>query len=147
MGDSVEFLGRPTETGHFAPEYPKALAAFLRSKAGKKDALLRVTIEDWKPTRSNQQSRAWWGLVVKPFCEYMGYRYSSEHDRRYVHEQILIAIGHCEDAPELTGEVRKRALPTHDLKADKFWELYEGAQELGAGLGIVIPDPERAKAM
>jgi hypothetical protein len=150
MSESVEFLGRPTDDGHFRAESPKALAAFLAARARhgkerKKDMLLRVTIEDWKPTRTNQQNRAWFGIVVKLFCEHMGHRYGNAHEKEFVHEQILINIGHCETVRSFHGELKERALPTHDLEADKFWDLYERAQQLGAEMGIVIPDPERVQ--
>lgn len=142
MAESTEFIGKATPDGHFKPTTgPNALRAFLKHKAAK-DKTLRVIFEDWRPTRSNQQNRAWFGIVVKLFCERMGYRFSSERDKRYVHEQILIAIGWTEPGRDVHGQLQQRPKDTHDLDTAEFSDLYNRAQELGAQMDIVIPDPD-----
>ena len=143
MPESVSYRIK-ADGGHIVPDSPKAMRAFLQAKDGK---IMRLSLEEWKEVRSPAQGRAWWGIVVKAFCEYMGYRFNSKRDRDYVHEQVLIAIGHCENVKGFDGQIKERALPTHRLKTDEFSDLYKRAQEFGAGIDVMIPDQGSTEAI
>lgn len=106
-----------------------------------------VTFEERKTTRSNRQNRAFYGIVVKAFCEHMGHRFANARDKEFVKGVILNGIGHYEIRKGLRGEVVHDAKPTSNLNTQEFKELYEACQQLGAENGLVIPDPESALAL
>lgn len=137
MADAVAYAGIVGEDGKLHPDSPGAFKFAFTPFKGKK---VKLTIEEWKETRSNQQNRAWFGIVIKYFMEYMGIR-----DRLYVHRVILEHIGHY-DLVEVFGKMEKKIKSTHNLPKREFSELYEAAQQLGAEFGIVIPDPTSAQA-
>lgn len=132
MVEAVLYPGR-AEAGRFIPDSPGAFKFAFRPFEGK---AVEVLVREFKKTRSNRQNRAWFGIVIKAFMDYMG-----ERDKLYVHTKVLEAIGHYE-VKMVFGKEDKKVLPTHNLKADKFKALYEAAQELGAQYGVMIPDPD-----
>ena len=143
--DGVAYLGEKGEDGRFKPDSPKA---FSFAMAGfKVKQRVRVTFEEYKETRTNRQSRAWWGIVIKSFCDEFGYRFANKRDREFVHTQVLFLCGWYEVKLGLHGEEIKVQKPTHNLPKDQFKQLYETAQEEGAKLSVMIADPESPQAM
>lgn len=143
--DGVAYLGEKGEDGKFKPDSPKA---FSFAMAGfKPKQRVRVIFEEYKETRSNRQNRYFWGVVVRAFCEYMGYRFANARDREFVKDQILTGIGHYELKMGLGGKEIKVVKGTHNLPAREFKEMVEACQELGAENGIVIADPESPRAL
>lgn len=137
--DPVAFIGTKGEDGKFKADSPKSFSFALAGfKPGQK---IKVTFEEYHETRSNAQNRAFWGIVVKEFCAFMGYRFNNERDRNYVKDQVLELIGHCETVAGLNGEMKVRVLPTSKLSKPAFKDLYERCQEEGAKLGVFLPDP------
>lgn len=137
--DPVSYIGKKGEDGKFKPDSPRAFSFALAPF--KTDEKIKVTFETHHETRSNAQNRAFFGIVVKEFCRFMGYRFNNERDRNYVKEQVLELVGHCETVPGFHGQMKVRVLPTHNLSKPAFKDLYERCQEEGAALGIVLPDP------
>lgn len=142
--DPVSYLGVKGEGGRFAPDSPQAfkyaMAAFQPNQR------VRVTFEAYAETRSNRQNRFFWGVVVRAFCEHMGYRFGNARDKEFVKDQILIGIGHWEAKEGLGGQKVKVVKPTHNMPAKDFKSLVEACQELGASIGLVIADPESPRA-
>jgi hypothetical protein len=138
MDKAVAYIGQVDADGKFIPDSPNAFKYALRPFRG---LTVQVTFEEYKPTRSDRQNRAWFGIVIKEFMGYMG-----ERDKLYVHQEVCKAIGHYEIKESFEGPV-KVPKSTRRLSAEKFSELYKAAQELGATFGIVIPDPESAQAL
>jgi len=137
--DPLAFLGTKGEDGRFKPDSPKAFSyAMAGFKPGQR---VRVTFEEYHETRSNAQNRAFFGIVVKEFCRFMGHRFNNERDRNYVKEQVLELVGHFETVPGLHGQMKVRVLPTHNMSKPAFKDLYERCQEEAAKLGLVLPDP------
>lgn len=142
--EPLSYLGIMDENGKFLPNSPAAFKAGAKAFAGK---AIRVTFEIPKETRSDQQNRALYKLAVKPFCEYMGYRFNIEADKEYVRKEILIAAGHCELRRALDGTERLEAKPTRKMDTAAFSDLFQAIQQLGAQYGLVIEDPEPEMAV
>jgi hypothetical protein len=84
------------------------LSACLPGKA------LRVTVEEVKRKRSDEQNRYWWGVVVKTFWERI----------------------------EGLGKARIRPVRrSSKLSKSEFGDLVLRAQQIGAEHGIYVPDP------
>jgi hypothetical protein len=138
VSNAVQYVGDVDEaTAKFRADSPGAFRFAFAPFKGKK---VKLTIEEWKATRTNQQNRAWFGIVVKLFMQHQG-----ERDKEYMHRVILEHIGHY-DLVETLGKTEKRLKRTSKLSTREFSELYEAAQQLGAEYGIMIPDPESAQA-
>jgi hypothetical protein len=133
MDKAVAYIGTVGPDDKFIADSPNAFKYALRPFRG---MTVLVTFEEFKNTRSNRQNRAWFGVVIREFMLYMG-----ERDKLYVHREVCKAIGHYDLKESFEGPV-KEPKSTRKLSAEKFSELYKAAQELGASLGIVIPDPD-----
>lgn len=142
--EPMAYAGRVDAAGKFHPSNPGAFR-FAGMPFKEKDVI--VTFEERKTTRSNRQNRAFYGIVVKAFCEHMGYRFASTKDKEFVKDQILLGIGHYEIRKGLRGEVVHEAKSTHNMDPKAFKEMYEACQQLGAENQIMIPDPESAVAL
>jgi hypothetical protein len=142
--DSMAYPGRVDEVGKFHPLNPGAFRfAGLPFKG--KDVI--VTFAERPNTRSNQQNRFFYGIVVKAFCEYMGYRFNNARDKEFVKDEILLAIGHFDIKAGIDGKEKKVVKPTHNLPAQDFSVMCEMCQQLGAEHNLIIPDPDSALAM
>jgi hypothetical protein len=142
--EAMAYAGHVDAAGKFHPMNPGAFK-FAGIPFKNKDVIL--TWEERKNTRSNRQNRAFYGIVVKAFCEYMGYRISNARDKEFVKNEILLAIGHYDIKTGLGGKAVREVKSTHNLDTREFQELYEACQMLGAENGLVIPDPESAAVM
>jgi len=140
----MAYAGHVDGAGKFHPSNP---GAFKFAGIPFKDKDVIVTFEERKTTRSNRQNRAFYGIVVKAFCEHMGYRFINARDKEFVKDQILLGIGHYEIRKGLGGKVVHEVKSTSNLDTRAFKELYEACQQLGAENGLVIPDPESAVAL
>lgn len=138
MDKAVAYIGQVGEGDKFIPDSPGAFKYAFRPFRG---LPILVTIEEYKNTRSNRQNRAWFGIVIREFMAYMG-----ERDKLYVHREVCKAIGHYEIKESFDGPV-KEPKRTSNMSTEKFSELYKAAQEFGASLGIVIPDPDSSHGL
>lgn len=144
MSDPMAYAGRIDEAGKFHPVNPGAFKfAGLPFKG--KDVI--ITFEERADTRSNRQNRAFYGIVVKAFCEHMGYRFNNAREKEFVKNEILLAIGHYEIKAGIGGTEKKVVKPTHKMPAKDFSVMYETCQQLGAENEIMIPDPDSALAL
>lgn len=143
--EPMSYLGVKGENNKFQPDSPKAFSLALAGfKPGQR---VRVTFDMERDTRSERQNKAFYGVVVRYFCEFMGYRFGNEREKEYVKGQVLEAVGHYELVRGLDGKEKKLVKPTKKMEKKAFSELYEACQELGATMGIMIPDPESPQAM
>jgi hypothetical protein len=85
-----------------------------------------------KATRSSQQNRYYFGVVVKMIAEFCGY----EPDE--MHETLAMKFLRIEDDPILGTPRRQRTPKTNTAE---FTEYIEQCRRLGAQLGLYIPDP------
>ncbi len=103
------------------------------------DGRLTLRLEKEKNRRSNAQNRFWWGTVVKLFAEHCG-NYPDEMHEILKMELLPKAV---ETLDLDTGEVKSITIgrSTTGLSTAEFKDLILRAQELGARMGIYIPDP------
>lgn len=132
----------PTKEGHFRPDNPKALKAWLSFKGNKKKpSLMRAVFEDWHPDQSDAQRKKWFISAVKPFCEKMGYRFNNALEKELVHHEIMVALGRYEIKTVLGKEVKvPHSMARGKMTTEQFQELYEDVQRLGAEWDVVILD-------
>ncbi len=109
-----------------------------------KDCDVVVTVEKTHAARSLAQNAFWFGVVVKLFSEHCGYRPKDMHEvlkLELLPEKRLLHDGN--------GEVIKEVIvggSTARLNKIEFSDLIERAQQLGAEMGIQIPDPGEVAA-
>lgn len=120
-----------------------ALGSFLQKFKDGKELEMTVGPKYIKRTQGGadeetNQNGYWWGVIIKIIADEMG-----EFDTQYVHEQVLIQIGHIKI--DRFGE--KHADETKDLAKGEFEELCKKARiwanipkEQG-GFGLWIPEP------
>ena len=143
--DPLAFLGTKGEDGRFKADSPKAFSfAMAGFKPGQR---VRVTFEAEGDNRTERQNRMFYGVVVRYFCEYMGYRFGNELEKEYVKAQVLEQVGHYDLVRGLDGKEKKLVKPTRKMDKKAFSELYEACQELAASLGVVLPDQNSQQAM
>lgn len=97
---------------------------------------IAVTIELSKPksTRSSNQNRYLWGIVVPMLCESIGY---PPEEAEECWSAVKIAVGHCKET-----KIGKVALPTRHLSTKEFAEFTDNVRTWAScELGIRIPSP------
>ncbi len=110
------------------------LVAFLSSLAT--DSAWKVSISEWKRTRSNEQNAYLWGVVYKTICDHL-----SGWDADDVHEYFL---GEHYGWETLEGLGRKRLKPirrSSRLSTTEFSDHVAFIQRAMAEKGVYIPDP------
>lgn len=102
---------------------------------------IAVSIEELKNSRSSQQNRYYWGVVVPLVTEGLinaGYQVSSAQ----AHEFIKSEFTNQEIINTQTGEIKNIPGSTTTLNTKEFCLLIERIQIWGAEwLNIIIPDP------
>jgi hypothetical protein len=103
-----------------------------------------VTIAPVEKVRSLRQNAYWWSVVIPLFAEHCGYTHEETHETL---KAALLPQHHL--LADRNGEILREVVTpgsTAVLTTQQFNELIERAQQLGAELGIVIPDPNQAVA-
>ena len=103
-----------------------------------------VKIEPAEKVRSIRQNNFWWGVVVPYFAEHCGYTHEEMHEAL---KTELLPVRHL--LHDRNGEILREVVTpgsTAQLTTQQFNDPIERAQQLGAEMGIVIPDPNQAVA-
>lgn len=129
--EEYEALGEITETGMVLYDQEHFRAAMRRFPKG----TVTVTVKVQRQRRSNAQNRFWHGVVIPAFAEHCGYSFDEMKDA------LALRLLPKEIADVRTGEVITVPGHTSELNTKQFNELIERAQQLGAEMGIYIPDP------
>lgn len=104
-----------------------------------RDGEIIITISRAHATRSLAQNAFWWGVVVKTFAEHCGNPPHEMHE--ILKAELLPEVKALLDKDgNIIGE-HTLGRPTHKLNKVEFGELIKAAQELGARMGLNIPDP------
>lgn len=111
----------------FHPTDPVGFQAHLRSLEGQE---VEVTIQKYRKTRTGEQNRYYWGVVVKLIAEHCGYEPEEAHDAMRL--KFLQSHG---DGIMLT--IRS----TTSLDTKEMTEYIEQCRRLGAEMGVQIPSP------
>lgn len=101
-----------------------------------KDKPLRVTIEELKRKRSDEQNRYLWGVVYKTLLDHL-----PGWEAEDVHEYML---GECYGWETIEGMGKKRLKPirrSSKLNKMEFADYIAFIQRKASELGVYIPDP------
>lgn len=104
----------------------------LQAVPGKK---LKVTVEAYRRTRSNEQNRALWGLAYKVLADATGHTAEDLHEYflgEYFGWQVIEVMG------------QKRRIPkrrSHDMTTVEFADFYTFIQQRAAEAGFDVPNP------
>lgn len=115
--------------GQLVPVDPSAWSLGIRKLEGKR---VTVEVEPWRKSRSAQQNRYYWGVVVAILGEEFG----------YTREEMHAALCHrfLGDVDEQTGLMRIRS--TKDLSTAEFEEHMSRIREWAAlNYAISVPLP------
>jgi hypothetical protein len=95
---------------------------------------VEIVIKRVRATRSNQQNRFWWGVVVPTLGEHCGYTNDE------MHEALKHKFLRLDADPDQFGLVRVRSTAT--LNTKEFTDLIENVVTwAGSEFGIAIPLP------
>jgi hypothetical protein len=118
---------------------PDDLAGFRRAMREFPDGRYTIKVEIQRRKRTNAMNNFWWGVVVKLFGEHCG------HWPDEMHEILKLKLlpKEVEVTNPGTGEVTTMTIgrSTANLSTVEFKDLIMRAQQLGAEMGIDIPDP------
>ena len=133
MLEQFEALGFINERGAVEMNDRDGMLQALRGF--KRGANVLVTVKVHRETRSSAQNRFLHGVIIPAFAAHTGYTKAEAKDAL-----ALELIPH-EVIDLKTGEVRIVPGHTSQLNTKEFAEFIERAQQLGAEMGIYIPDP------
>ena len=123
------FRGRVLARGLLVLDRPRDYAAHVRSLAG---SFVELTLRKQRTKRSSQANRFYWGQVVTPLGEQLGY------DRQEMHEVLAMHFLRIEDCP-ITGAPRRKRTPATDTA--EFARYVDDCIRLAAEHGVVVEDP------
>lgn len=118
----------------FTESERRGLDMWLSTLIGKR---VGITVKVHRNTRSSQQNRYYFGVVVKMLADHCGYEVDE------MHEALAYRFLRIEDCP-VTGAPRRKRTP--DTNTSEFAEYVDACVRFGAELGVVIPDPQAAEA-
>jgi hypothetical protein len=101
---------------------------------------LEVTVKRQRATRSQQQNRYYWGVVVHLLSDHTGYTPDEIHDflkAKFIPKRLAVCDGNgvIQDEVVLGGSTRS-------MNKVQFGEYMESIRQWGAEmLNVVIPDP------
>lgn len=116
--------------GQLKPVDPSAWSLGLRKLEGKR---VTVSVEPWRKSRSAQQNRYYWGVVVAILGEEFGYTADEMH--------AALCHRFLGDVDERTGLMRIRG--TRDLSTGEFEEHMSRIREwagLNYQIGVPLPN-------
>lgn len=107
---------------------------------------LEVTVKRQRATRSQQQNRYWWGVVIHMLSEHTGYTPDEMHDfckMKFIPKRLAVCDGNGVIQDEfVTGG------STREMNTIEFGEFMEAVREWAAEtLDCVIPDPDSDAAV
>jgi hypothetical protein len=112
-------------------------AAIKRMRDGEVD----ITVSRHAATRSQQQNRFYWGVIVDLLSDHTGYTPDEVHEllkARFIPKKLAV----CDGNGEIVGEYVIGGTTTKMNKIE-FGEYVESIRRWAAEeLGVVIPDPD-----
>lgn len=118
------------------------LSNFHKDLEGWEGKHVVVSVEKKKKTRSNQQNKFYWAVVVPIFRQ--GLRDIGEiMSIEQTHDLLKFRFLIDEIVNQQTGEIIQRTKSTTELSTTEFMDLIDEIQRWGAEfLGVTIPDPD-----
>ena len=118
----------------------------IRSWLGKfGNGLIKITIEEYKPGRSNQQNRYYWKVLVGGIKQYMadaGSPVSAEAIHHYIKQELCPDL--CEKQEEAVIFGKKYSYnnaTTTNMSTEDFNQLCERVRGWAAEQGLQLPLP------
>lgn len=110
----------------------------------------RIVVKEVRASRTNLQNNYLFGVAYPLIAEATGYLVDDIHDELCMRHfgRKAIRVPRHPDNPGGIKYVPTRTttvdtMGKHDvLETTKFWEFVETVQNLGAELGVIIPDPD-----
>lgn len=143
MSKPLTYIGHVSPTGDI--KLPKRLRVEVsRAFAGKE---IQVTFARLKKTRSSEQNRYYWGVVVRLVCE--GFQAlgnpvnpDSNEDTELVHEYLKRRFLEPIRVADANGEVHELGYTTTQLSTSQMMDYIAQVQQFAAEfLNINIPEP------
>lgn len=133
MPSEFHFSGH-AKGGKLISEDPDSFMVWMAMLEGKK---IVGTLKKWHKTRTSQQNRAWWGIMIPIYMQCYGTDNKDE-----AHRALCCAVGHSETHCDIKGRRHEEPKETHNLPTDEFSQLWEkGARHIAIEFGVVVPDP------
>ena len=99
--------------------------------------IVEVVVKNLHSTRSNQQNRYYWGVVVKILCDETGYDQESMHE--------ILKDKFLQIKTQVFNEVVDTSRSTTSLNTVEMNEYLENIQRWAAENGTIIPDPDEVE--
>ena len=143
MSKSLTYIGTVSPTGEI--KLPKRLRTVVGKAFAGKDVI--VTFARPKKTRSSEQNRYYWGVVVRMVCEAFNeignpVNADNQEDIQSVHEFLKRRFLQPEIFVDANGEAHEIGWSTSRLTTSQMMDYIAQVQQFAAEfLNIVIPEP------
>lgn len=143
MSKSLTYIGTVSPTGEI--KLPKRLRAEVGKAFAGKDVI--VTFARPKKTRSSEQNRYYWGVVVRMVCE--GFQSlgnpvnpDNAEDIELTHEYLKRRFLQPIQVADVNGEVHDLGHTTTNLTTSQMMDYIAQVQQFASEfLNVIIPDP------
>jgi len=140
---SLTYIGYVAPTGEI--KLPKRVASEVRKHFIGKD--IQVSFSKLKKTRSNEQNRYYWGVVVRMVCEGFSdlgnpVNPDSPEDVDMVHEFLKRRFLQPIQVADVNGEAHSLGYTTTQLSTSQMMDYIAQVQQFAVEfLNVIIPDP------
>jgi hypothetical protein len=140
---TLTYIGHVTQTGEI--KLPKRVGAEVRRYFVGKD--IQVSFSKLKKTRSSEQNRYYWGVVVRMVCEGFAdlgnpVNPDSPEDTEMVHDFLKRRFLQPIQVADANGEAHSLGYTTTQLSTSGMADYIAQIQQFAAEyLNITIPDP------
>jgi hypothetical protein len=125
--------------GKFTNEATRALiASRLKDADGK---IVTMQIEEFKPKRSSNQNRFWFGVVI-PLVRSWFLEHGYNFDAEEVHDYIVRRVWKHTEVVNLDDEPYERRLSSTKLEKPEWEKMVDLTRVWGAERGLQIPFPK-----
>lgn len=106
-----------------------------------RDGEYLLRLEPATAKRTSAQNRYWHGIVIPHFMAHCGYHRQDRDEFAKMKDALALRLL-PQTITDLNGEETTVPGHTATLTKAEFQELIERAQELAAGMGLILPAPE-----
>ena len=121
----------------------RRLIAFHRWLVTAKPGLYMVEIKKPSEKRSTQHNRYYWGVIVKAYCEYVGYDFDNPLEKEDAHEVLKQMFLRSTELLVMSsvGDIVKETMgSTHDKTVIEFAQYVERIKVWLAKEGVLIDE-------
>ena len=137
MKDAIEYNGSVDSNNKLHINNRKAFIADLTRFIGKN---VEIVVKLRKSTRSSQQNRYYWGIVIPLVMQGMN-DLGHDFNKQDTHEFIKANFNYAEIVNETTGEIFRATKSTTRLNKSDFSSMIEKLKQFSTEyLNVYIPD-------